>query len=100
MLIAALLFAPPADTCDSIHALVGGELVEWQGYPQGWDLPEDLTKVARVDFDNGGMWAYYSKSEHARYIWVFTSYEQTGDPDEGDFGAHEFCGPYRVTVPG
>lgn len=106
MLIASLLFSsfhsdallsPTNETCDGIHMLVGGDLVEWQSYPEGWDLPADLKKVTRVDFDSGGVWEYYSRSEQARYIWVFTSYDQTTDSKGEHLGAHEFCGPYRVT---
>lgn len=93
----ALLFspayAPPPETCAAIHTLVGGELVEWIGYPQGWNLPDDLTRADRVDFADGGVWEFYSASEQARYVWVFVSYEVSGTPR----GAHEFCGPYRLT---
>ena len=101
LLIAALVFAPvdspTPETCDAIHALVGGELVEWLGYPLGWDLPDDLQKVGRVDFDSGGVWAYHSDIDQARYLWVFVSYEQTTGADGQHFGAHEFCGPYKVS---
>lgn len=106
MLIAALLssplhgeahLSPTNEICEGIHVLIGGDLVEWHGYPQGWDLPVDLKKVARVDFDSGGLWEYYSRSEHARYIWVFTSYDQTTDSRGKNLGAHDFCGPYKVS---
>lgn len=92
-IIAALFFTPPPETCESIHSLVGGELVEWIGYPQGWNLPSDLKRTARVDFDNGGVWAYHSESDHARYLWIFVSYTEDGVPE----GYHDFCGPYRVS---
>jgi hypothetical protein len=97
LMLATLLFASPTpETCDGIHALVGGELVEWVGYPQGWQLPADLKKIGRVDFASGGAWAYHSESDQARYIVVFASYEQTTGADGEHFGAHSFCGPYRI----
>lgn len=91
-LIAALFMSPPPETCASIHALVGGELVEWVGYPQGWILPDDLDRIGRIDFADGGIWEDYSKSERARYLWVFVNYIVDGEPR----GAHNFCGPYRI----
>ena len=101
LMLAALLFSPPAsptpETCDAIHALVGGELVAWVGYPQGWELPSDLKKSARVDFAEGGIWQYYSSSEQSRYLWVFLTYDQSTGANGEHMGAHEFCGPYRVS---
>src|SRR5262245_21953388 len=106
ILIAALLFismqgdvsaALIAENCDSIQGLIGGDLVEWNGYRKGWNLPEDLEQIARVDFQRGGIWEYYSKSEQARYLLVFNSYDQTADANGEHYGAHDFCGPYRVT---
>lgn len=94
--IIAALFAPPPETCDAIHALVGGELVEWVGYPDGWQLPDDLKRIGRIDFADGGIWNDYSRNERARYVWVFTSYEQNADANGQHFGAHFFCGPFRI----
>ena len=91
--IIAALFAPPPETCDAIHALVGGELVEWVGYPQGWNLPDDLKRIGRIDFADGGIWNDYSRNERARYVWVFLDYTVDGEPR----GAHNFCGPYRIS---
>lgn len=96
-LLLTLLFAPATsptpDQCDAIHTLVGGELVAWQGYPTGWNLPSDLKKTARIDFADGGIWERHSDSEQARYIVVFLSYTVDGTPA----GAHDFCGPYKVS---
>jgi len=89
--------SPTPETCNAIHALVGGELVEWLGYPQGWDLPDDLKKSSRIEFAEGGIWDYYSASQQAHYLIVFTSYEQTTNPNGEHFGAHEFCGLYNLT---
>jgi len=101
ILLMLLTFAPhlspSPETCDSIHALVGGELVEWLDYPQGWELPDDLKKASRIDFAQGGIWDYYSASQQAHYLIVFTSYQQTADANGEHFGAHEFCGLYKLT---
>lgn len=93
LFILSLLFAiPTPEQCEAVHALVGGELVEWIGYPEGWNLPDDLLRIGRIDFAQGGIWEDYSKSEDARYLWVFLDYVVDGTPR----GAHNFCGPYRV----
>ena len=92
-----LFFTPPPETCASIHALVGGELVEWIGYERGgWELPADLEMISRIDFADGGVLEYWSENEQARYIIVFTSYAQSADGNGNNFGSHEFCGPYRI----
>ena len=96
-IIAALFASPTPETCDTIHALVGGDLVEWDSATYSWpDLPDDLERAGRVDFASGGIWARYSKSERARYLWIFTSYDQNADAQGQHFGAHSFCGPYRI----
>lgn len=92
----SLLFSSPAETCATIHALVGGELVEWIGYPTGWNLPADLDTSGHIDFESGGVVQYTSRSEHARYLFVFTSYEATTDGNGEHLGQHSFCGPYRI----
>lgn len=96
-IVAGLLFVPvytpTPETCAAVHALVGGELVEWIGYPQGWNLPDDLERGERIDFADGGVWEFYSDSERARYVWVFITYTVDGEPR----GYHDFCGPYRIT---
>lgn len=99
-LVTALLFAAPAaetPECAAIHALVGGELVEWQGYPDGWNLPDDMSRTDWIDFASGGIIAYWSESEQARYVIVFTSYEATADSNGNHYGQHSFCGYYRIT---
>jgi len=102
-LFGVLLFSPiqspSPETCEAIHNLIGGELVEWLDDGNGygyWDLPDDLTKVGRIDFANGGIWARHSDSQQARYIVVFVSYDQTTDSQGNHLGAHEFCGPFKV----
>jgi hypothetical protein len=104
MILAALiaaLFAPPAaetPECEAIHALIGGELVAWDSASYSWpDLPDDLERRPRIDFESGGIWERYSPSQQARYLWVFTSYERNADANGQHFGAHNFCGPYRIT---
>lgn len=87
---------PSGGVCDSIHTLVGGEPVEWVGYPQGWNLPADLKASGHVDFQTGGVISYYSKSERTRYLFVFTSYEANADSNGEHHGNHDFCGPYRI----
>lgn len=96
---AALTASPVASPpeCDAIHALVGGELVEWVGYPQGWNLPADLTLVKRIDFEQGGIVKYHSHTDGANFITVFLSYDETTDANGEHLGAHSFCGPFRIT---
>lgn len=91
-IVAALLLNPTPDQCAAIHALVGGEPVEWIGYPRGWNLPEDLERADRVDFASGGIWEFHSGSEQSRYVWIFLDYVADGEP----VGYHNFCGPYRI----
>lgn len=108
MLIVALLFAPsaspPPEICDGIHALVGGEALDWTGYDNGaWEgWPADVKPTNYINFDGesnkGGVLEYRGKSEpDARFIIVFISYETNADANGEHFGDHYFCGPYRIT---
>lgn len=95
--LALLFFTPSSETCTSIQALIGGELVAWDSASYSWpDLPDDLEHIGRIDFADGGIWEDYSKSEQARYLWVFVNYIVDGEPR----GAHNFCGPYRIREEG
>jgi len=101
LIVAALLFAPPmAETpeCEAIHALVGGELVEWQGYPQGWNLPTDIDRVAHIEFAIGGLWEYRAQSQRGtRWLFWWLNYDASTDSNGDHYGNHNFCGPYRIT---
>lgn len=93
-LIAALLFTPPPETCAAINAILGGETTPWVGYERGgWDLPEDIAIVERIDFaGDGGLWLYTSESQPGtRWYWWFLSYEAMTDANGNHLGQHEFC---------
>ncbi len=81
--------------CDVAQERIGGELVEWIGYPEGWVLPYDLevTDIYRYPKD-GGLLTYFSESENANYYFDFWSWRWSGEP----LGQHDFCGPYKVTL--
>lgn len=97
LILAALLFAPatspPPETCDEINRLIGGETIPWLGYENGgWDLPADLKRVSVIDFAEGGLWLYTSKSvPDSRWYWLFFDYEATADANGNHYGQHNFC---------
>lgn len=86
--------------CEAIAGMIGGELVEWSGYPVGWDgLPQDPNPtVERVDFPaDGGLWRVNYPSDPAHvYYFFFWSYAVRDDGNGHHYGSHDFCGPYRV----
>jgi hypothetical protein len=89
----ARAYAPDCDKIDTLAAALGGELVPWQGYPQGWNLPTDIQFFDTTDFDDdGGVWDTYSPSTGEHFIWYYVSYIVDGDPS----GMHNFCGPYKT----
>lgn len=93
-IIASLLFASPTpDQCAEINTLLGGETIPWLGYEQGgWDLPDDIKRISKIDFAEGGLWLYTSESvPDKRWYWWFFSYETTTDANGNYLGAHEFC---------
>lgn len=97
-ILAALLLTPPAaetPECEAIHALIGGELEPWLGYDNGaWGWPDDVRRVATIDFAVGGLREFRSQSlRGTRWLLWYRSFELTGNP----LGAHDFCGPYRIT---
>lgn len=89
-ILAALFLSPVADKpdCREIERITGGVELAWLGYPEGWDLPEDLKRSATVNFAVGGIWVYTAESEPgAQYIWWFGDFIADGDP----IGYHHFC---------
>lgn len=79
--------------CAVAQARIGGELVAWLEYPQGWDLPEDLRLTDVFNYpQDGGLLKYSSASDGADYYFDFWSWRWSGEP----LGQHDFCGPYRV----
>lgn len=82
--------------CDRIDVLaeaLGAHLEPWLGYPQGWELPDDLRYVSETVFQDGnggGVIVQVSPSTGKRYVWYFDDYIADGEP----YGMHHFCGPY------
>ena len=65
----------------------------WLDYPVGFDIPDDVKLLERLDFKRGGgLWVFWSVSAGAYYTAWFNSYTVDGEPK----GAHDFCGVYRV----
>lgn len=100
LILAALLFSPHADKpdCRQIEAITGGVELAWLGYPDGWQLPDDLKRSATVHFAVGGIWEYTAESEPGvKYLWWFGDFEATTDANGNHLGYHDFCA-LRVVV--
>lgn len=94
MVAPASAYAPGCDRIDTFAAALGAELVPWVGYPKGWELPEDVQFVERTEFaDGGGVWTMVAPSTKEKFVWYFVDFEPGPDG-----GAHNFCGPYRLTL--
>lgn len=94
LIMAAILLLTP--DCASSNAVFGAP-VPWLGYPRGWDLPADLEFDDRVDLASGGtLMFWWSESQQARYLVHMLDWSVNADANGDHFGAHNFCGPYRL----
>lgn len=98
----SILLTPSPEVCDAIHTEVGGEALVWDSASYGWpDLPKDILRISSVKDDLGRhIWTYHSDTDNNNYVFVFISYERTTDKYGNHFGAHEFCGPFKISTEG
>lgn len=77
-------------------------LAEWIGYPQGWDMPDDLGDVSIVlpiveDYEAIYL-LKYSASRQELWLWPFRSMKVTTDQNGDWEGTHDFCPPLIVDL--
>ena len=98
LFVATRIFAGAIDqeTCNALdERLRYDEKLSWIGYPQGWDLPDDLRPLGlfpieptNPDVEASAHYGIFeSKETKSVYVWYFFDLETDGEP----LGQHHIC---------
>lgn len=79
--------------CDPIIEAYGGTEVPWIGYPEGWDLPDDLVWLHNDHYAGGdALWTFSSASNPDKLYKVYLFDKLITCDESGNYcGFHHIC---------